>query len=96
MVPQWLELALGVKQALSCTAFELRRADLEFDQYVFIRGQVTSPFSALPAQRIWPTNETMSYDRVSTTCVCVCEYTHCNANAVHFFVIWITIRLLVL
>ena len=28
--------------------------------------------------------------------MCVCEYTHCNAGAVHFCVIWITFLLLVL
>ena len=32
---------------------------------------ITSPFSALPSQRIWPANETMSYDCASATCVCV-------------------------
>lgn len=26
----------------------------------------------------------------------VCEYTHCNASVVHFFVIWITVLLLVI
>ena len=26
----------------------------------------------------------------------VCDYTHCNASVVHFFVIWITVLLLVL
>ena len=28
--------------------------------------------------------------------MCVCEYTHCNASVLHFFVIWITVLLLVL
>ena len=67
--------------------------------YVVIRGQVTSPFSALPAQRIWPANETMSYDRASATCVCVCVcvcvITHI-ASVLRFFVNWITVVLLVL
>ena len=46
--------------------------------YIVIRGQVTSPFSALHAQRIWLANETMRYDCMSATCVCVCvcDYTH--------------------
>ncbi|CAL8237130.1 unnamed protein product [Boreogadus saida] len=30
---------------------------MEFSPYVVIRGDATSPFSALPAQIIWPTNE---------------------------------------
>ena len=29
-------------------------------------------------------------------CVYVCDYTHCNASVVHFFVNWITVLLLVL
>ena len=29
-------------------------------------------------------------------CVCVCDYTHINTSVVHFFVIWITVLLLVL
>ena len=29
-------------------------------------------------------------------CVCVCVITHCSARVVHFFVIWITVPLLVL
>ena len=28
--------------------------------------------------------------------MCVCDYTHCNTSVVHFFVIWITVLLLVL
>ena len=47
--------------------------------YVIIRGHVTSPFSALPAQRICPANETISYSRAATH-VCVCEYTHFKLN----------------
>ena len=57
MVPQLLEMALGVKGALG----------ILLCLYVVIREHVTSPFSALPAQRIRPTNETMSYDRASAT-----------------------------
>ena len=38
-------------------------------------GDAPSIFSALPAQRIWP-NETMSYDRASATCMCVCVIAH--------------------
>ena len=53
-------------------------------------NRLTSPFSALPAQRIWPANETMSYDRASATCVCVNTHT----VVLHFF-IWITVMLLV-
>ena len=85
MFPQWLERALGVKRALGILLL-----------YVVIRGHVTSPFSAWPAQRIWPANETMSYDRESATCVCVLEYTHFNTSVVQFLVIWITDLLLVL
>ena len=34
------------------------------------------PLSLLcPAQRIWPANETMSFDRASATCVCVNTHT---------------------
>ena len=47
---------------------KLRRAVLEFSLYVLIRGDATSPFSVLPAQRIWPTNE----KQPSRVCVCVC------------------------
>ena len=65
MVPQWLKLAFDVKRALGILlAFEESSGALIWNvaPYVVIRGQVTSPFSALPAQRIWPANETMSYD----------------------------------
>ena len=75
MVPQWLEMTLGVKQALGISAFEKKQlSDVpiwNLAPFVIIRGQVTSPFSAFPAQRIWPANETMSYDRACATCVCV-------------------------
>ena len=47
---------------------KLRRAVFEFSLYVLIRGDATSPFSVLPAQRIWPTNE----KQPSRVCVCVC------------------------
>ena len=82
---------------MSCSAFEkkkLRWVDLEFAPYVVVRGQVTSPFFSLPAQRILPASETMSYDLASATYVR--EYTHCNARLKPFFVIWITVLLLVL
>ena len=46
----------------------------DLSPYFVIRGKVTSPFSALPAQRSWPANETLSYDRASATCVC-CTHT---------------------
>ena len=38
----------------------------------------------------------MRNNRLSATCVCVCDYTHFNASVVLFFVIWITVLLLVL
>ena len=54
--------------------------------YVVIRGQATNA------------NETVSYGLAGATCVCVCvwDYTHCKANMLHYFVIWITDLLLVL
>ena len=50
---------------------KLRLADLECGPICRHKGPSSSAFSALPAQRIWPANETMSYDRASATCVCV-------------------------
>ena len=65
MVPQWLKLAFCVKRALGILlAFEKMEAGP-------IWGQVTFPFSALLAERIWPANETMSHDRASAICMCM-------------------------
>ena len=92
-------MALGVKRALGILQ-RLRKNESSdapiwnLAPYVVIRGQVTSPCSALTAQRIWSANETMSYDHASATCVCfLCEYTHCNTSFVHSFVIWIVLLL---
>ena len=71
MDPQCLEMALGVKRALSYSALrkmEDQMGRLVFFPYVVIRAQVTTPFSALPAQTIWPANETVSHDPASATC----------------------------
>ena len=62
--PQWLEMALGVKRALGTLLGLIKKESSDtwiwnVAQYVVIKGKVTS-FSALPAQRIWPANETMS------------------------------------
>ena len=97
MVPKSLEMTLGVKRAVGILLRLKESANAliwDLSPYIVIREKVTSPFSALPAQRIWPPNETMSYDCASATCVC--EYTLLNASAVlHSFIIWITILLLV-
>ena len=69
-------MALGVKRALGILLCLRKNKSqthrLSLAPYVVIRGQVTSPLSAVPAQRIWLANETMSYDPASATCVCVC------------------------
>ena len=64
IVPQWLNIAISVNQALG-TKQKLKWANLEFSPYVVKRGKVASPFSDLPAQIIRPANEKMSYDRAS-------------------------------
>ena len=70
--------------ALHLKKLKLRRADLEFGPICRHMGPGYLPFLCF----------TMSWDHASTTSVCV--NTHCNASVVHFFVIWITILLLLL
>uniref|UniRef100_A0A8C5BLD1 Immunoglobulin V-set domain-containing protein n=1 Tax=Gadus morhua TaxID=8049 RepID=A0A8C5BLD1_GADMO len=41
-----------------------------------IKHLSSSPYSAWPAQRRWPANETRPCERH----MCVCEYKHCNAS----------------
>ena len=78
--PRWLEMALGVKRGtLPYPPFEKMKAKMLCSP--ICRHKVTSPFSALPAQRIWPAIET-SYDRASATCVC--EYTDCCTQVLYF------------
>ena len=54
VVPQKQKIGLGVKQAVGI----LLRLWKNESSNVLIWGQV--PFSALPAQRIWPVNKTMT------------------------------------
>ena len=84
IVHQWLKLAFGVKLALGILLPFGNNGSSgaliwNVAPYVLIRGQVTSPFSALPAQRISPANETMSYELRVCVCVCVCDYRYYNA-----------------
>ena len=97
MAPHRLKLAFGVKRALGVLlAFEENGGSSALIwnvvPYVVMKDLSSSPFSALPAQRIWPANELRPFERR----VRVRDYTHCNASVVHFFVIWITVQLLVL
>ena len=75
MLPQWLEISLGVKRALGILLRLLKdeAQTRHFGIYVVIRGDATSPFSVLPPKEFGPQ---MSYDRASATCVCVCVITH--------------------
>ena len=70
LVPQWLEMLIGVNQALGILLRlwenESSNAPIwKCSSNVIMRGRVTSPFSALPAQRIWPAHEKLSYDCMS-------------------------------
>ena len=81
MVPQWLKLAFGVKRALAVLlAFEKNGGSSALIWNVcihdVIRNLSSSPYSAWPAQRRRPANETRPCERH----MCVCEYTHCNAS----------------
>ena len=63
MVPQWPKLAFGVKQALAVLlAFEKNGGSSTLIWnvfiYVVIKHLSSSPYSAWPAQRRWPANET--------------------------------------
>ncbi len=69
MVPQWLEILIGVNQ--SCSTFEKTKAQTgESGIFPICRhtGKGYLPFSALPVQRICPAHEKMS-----------------NANTILFF-----------
>ena len=77
IVSQWLKLAFGVKRALAILLVFIKNGSsgvliCNVAPYVAIRGQVTSPFSDWPAQKIRPANHTMSYDHVSA-CVVLCS-----------------------
>ena len=76
IVPQWLKLAFGVKRALGVLlAYEEKEGSSALIwnvvPYVVIKDLSSSPFSAMPAQRIWPANETRPCERH----MCVCDYT---------------------
>ena len=75
MVPQWLKLAFGVKRTLGILlAFENNGGSSALFwnvvPYVVIKDLSSSPFSAFPAQRIWPANETRPCELL------VCMITH--------------------
>jgi hypothetical protein len=85
MVPQWLKLAFGVKRALGVLlAFEENGGSSTLIwnvlPYVILKDLSSSPFSALPAQRIWPANETRPCER--HMCVCVIAHTVTQVFAV--------------
>ena len=78
IVSQWLKLAFGVKRALGILlAFKINGSSgvliCNVAPYGAVRGQVTSPFSDWPAQKIRSANQTMSYDHASATCVVLCS-----------------------
>ena len=62
MVPQWLEMVIGLNRALGillCLG-ENESSDgpiWNLAPNEILRSKVTSPFSALPTQRMWPTHE---------------------------------------